>query len=136
MGSSLAGKIWQLPHPESRTMTDELLPCPFCGHVGLDFDDGSTFRWLLPSCSNCGATRGEVRIQTTGNGTPEDWRSEAERLGIEAWSTRYNAAEPVYLERTCYVEYQESFNEVTLKQYQKLEPKNRRILYAQPTVEK
>lgn len=35
----------------------ELKPCPFCGETGLDFDEGSTFRWLLPSCKGCGAVR-------------------------------------------------------------------------------
>jgi Lar family restriction alleviation protein len=60
-------------------VSDELLPCPFCGHVGLDFDDenGSTFRWAKAECSGCGASTGEVRKH-------EDWKQDA----IEAWNRR------------------------------------------------
>ena len=66
----------------------ELKPCPFCGETGLDFDEGSTFRWLLPSCKGCGATCGEVRVQTMGEGTPGEWRAAAEADAIDAWNRR------------------------------------------------
>ena len=58
-----------------------LLPCPFCGHVGLDLQEGSTFRWLAYSCKGCGMGT-ETRVQTLGNGTPEEWRKRAE---LVAW---------------------------------------------------
>lgn len=77
--------------PQSKATT-EPLPCPFCGHVGLDFRDGTTFRWLTAECGKCGATCGEVRIQTLGKGTPEEWRAAAEQSAIDAWNTR--AAQP------------------------------------------
>ena len=65
-----------------------ILPCPFCGAVGLDFTMGSTFRWLLPSCDGCGASCGEVRIQTLGDGTQEQWLEVAKHNAIEEWNTR------------------------------------------------
>ena len=65
-----------------------ILPCPFCGEVGLDFTMGSSHRWLLPSCSGCGATCGEVRIQTFGKGNKDQWREVAKRDAIKEWNTR------------------------------------------------
>lgn len=64
------------------------LPCPFCGHVGLDFAEGSTFRWVLASCAACGATCGETRIQTCGDGTPQEWCAAARANSIAAWNRR------------------------------------------------
>lgn len=69
--------------------TAEVQACPFCGSAeGLDFGDGSTFRWLYSDCTNCGASIGEVRIQTSGEGTPKQWRKDAEQKAIAAWNTR------------------------------------------------
>lgn len=68
--------------------TPELLPCPFCGHVGLDFAEGETFRWMLPSCSGCGASCGDVRVQTMGEGTKEQWWEAAKLSAIKEWNTR------------------------------------------------
>ena len=37
-----------------QTMTDAL-PCPFCGSTeGFYVEEGSTFRWRVISCRNCG----------------------------------------------------------------------------------
>lgn len=69
-------------------MTNELKPCPFCGETGVSFREGSTFRWLVIECDECGATPGEVRVQTTGNGTPEEWRKTSEVNAIAAWNRR------------------------------------------------
>lgn len=71
--------------------TEELLPCPFCGYVGLLFEEGSTFRWLIASCHNCGATCGEIRVQTLGEGTQGQWRAQAEQEAVAAWNTRAEA---------------------------------------------
>jgi predicted nucleic acid-binding Zn-ribbon protein len=72
-------------------MTDPLrdapLPCPFCGHVGLDFQEGSTFRWLEYSCGGCG-TSNETRVQTLGEGAQQQWRERAERDAVVEWNTR------------------------------------------------
>jgi hypothetical protein len=61
--------------------------CPFCGHIGLDFAEGSTFRWLDYSCGGCGMGS-ETRMQTMGAGTLEQWRAEAERDAIKEWNRR------------------------------------------------
>lgn len=45
-------------------MTTTPLPCPFCGHVGVDVHEGSTFRWMLAECDACGAQGPEVRVDT------------------------------------------------------------------------
>lgn len=79
------------------TKDQAIAPCPFCGHVGLDFNEGSTFRWLSADCTKCGATCGEVRIQTLGEGTKEEWTAQAQRDAIEVW----NARKPAPDCRTC-----------------------------------
>lgn len=63
-------------------------PCPFCGHVGLDFAEGSTFRWIVASCGGCGASLDETRIQTLGEGTKDEWMAEAKADAIAAWNRR------------------------------------------------
>lgn len=69
-------------------MSDELLPCPFCGYVGLDFGEGSTFRWITAECGGCGASTGETRIQTFGEGTREEWMADAKADAIASWNRR------------------------------------------------
>lgn len=66
----------------------DIKPCPFCGHVGLDFSVGSTYRWRVAECSGCGATTGEERIQTLGDGDPEAWEENAKQRLIAAWNRR------------------------------------------------
>lgn len=68
------------------------LPCPFCGHVGLDFAEGSTFRWIVASCGGCGATTGETRIQTLGQGTKDEWMATAQVDAIVEWNRRTPSA--------------------------------------------
>ena len=58
------------------------LPCPFCGHIGLDFADGETYRWGVASCGGCGASCGDVRREYPDKG---EWHSEA----IAEWNRRY-----------------------------------------------
>jgi Lar family restriction alleviation protein len=65
-----------------------LLPCPFCGFTGIDFTHPSTFRWITAECQNCGATCGEVRVQTIGDGTRAQWLEDAEKKAISAWNAR------------------------------------------------
>lgn len=74
-------------------MTAELLPCPFCGHVGVTMTEGSTFRWRILECAGCGATTGEVRHNTVADdqvAAEEATRAEA----IAAWNTRAAPSPP------------------------------------------
>lgn len=64
------------------------LPCPFCGHVGLEFKEGSTFRWIIAECGGCGASRGETRIQTFGEGTRDEWMADVQADAIQECNTR------------------------------------------------
>jgi len=64
------------------------LPCPFCGSTNFDVRDGSTFRWRSPYCVDCEATASEVRIQTLGEGTKEEWEAQARTKAIEEWNRR------------------------------------------------
>lgn len=74
----------------TKALAEALEPCPFCGHVGLVFGDGSSYRWGIASCGGCGATCGEVRRSYPDDGA---WRSKA----IKEWNTRAHApaAEPL-----------------------------------------
>jgi Lar family restriction alleviation protein len=69
-------------------MTQELKPCPFCGHVGLSTREGSTFRWIVAECDGCGASCGETRVQTVGEGTREQWLKAAQDEAIKQWNQR------------------------------------------------
>lgn len=62
------------------------LPCPFCGHIGLGFSDGETYRWVVASCGGCGASCGEVRREYPDQG---QWHTEA----IAEWNKRSPAAQ-------------------------------------------
>ena len=74
------------------------LPCPFCGHTDMEVVEGSTFRWVVAQCCLCGAQAGEVRVQTLGSGTPEQWKARAEEDATKEWNrcaAISAAAEPV-----------------------------------------
>lgn len=68
-------------------MTD-IKPCPFCGGEAIHVIEGSTFRWRLVECGNCGARSGEVRAQTLGEGTPKEWETQARVDAIFEWNRR------------------------------------------------
>ena len=71
----------RLAQPEQEPVAGKPLPCPFCGVTGLCFADGSTYRWGIASCGNCGATAGETRREYPDKG---EWHKEA----IEQWNQR------------------------------------------------
>lgn len=68
----------------------DFLPCPFCGSTSINVIEGSTFRWRMPQCDNCGACGPEVRVQTMGEGTPEKWCHDVELECMKVWNTRCN----------------------------------------------
>jgi Lar family restriction alleviation protein len=37
------------------------LPCPFCGCDRISARQGSTYRWVIAECDECGAQIGDVR---------------------------------------------------------------------------
>ena len=69
------------PAQQQEPVAGKPLPCPFCGHKGLDFDEGSTYRWGVASCSGCGASCGEIRREYPDQG---QWHTEA----IAEWNRR------------------------------------------------
>ena len=71
------------------TNPPNVLACPFCNHVGIDIVEGSTFRWRLPECGNCGATCGEVRHDTMADDQAQA-EIETHHRCVEAWNTRAN----------------------------------------------
>lgn len=64
------------------------LPCPFCGGTEVSAEVGSSFRWWVASCISCGAQAGEVRRQTLGEGTNEEWDAAARIAALEEWNKR------------------------------------------------
>jgi hypothetical protein len=82
------GKGISMPPPEApvqEPVAGQPLPCPFCGHIGLDFSDGETYRWGVASCGGCGASCGDVRREYPDQG---EWHTEA----IAEWNRRSPAA--------------------------------------------
>ena len=63
-------------------------PCPFCGESSIMVVDGATFRWRHVECGACGAMGPEIRCQTMGEGTPDEWERKAEADAIAAWNER------------------------------------------------
>jgi hypothetical protein len=82
-----ASGIVKQPAPVQEPVAGQPLPCPFCGHIGLDFSDGETYRWGVASCGGCGASCGDVRRDYPDQG---EWHTEA----IAEWNRRSPAAQP------------------------------------------
>lgn len=67
------------------------LPCPFCGDDNISVREGSGFRWRVAFCTGCDAQAGEVRAQTSGPGTPDEWERTATVDAIAEWNKRDTA---------------------------------------------
>jgi Lar family restriction alleviation protein len=67
----------------------DIKPCPFCGNASINVYQGETFRWRYAQCDNCGAHAPEIRIQTLGEGTKEQWEAAAKIEAIEEWNRRF-----------------------------------------------
>ncbi|SDI55205.1 Lar family restriction alleviation protein [Pseudomonas panipatensis] len=79
----------------------ELKPCPFCGHIGLTFNDGSTYRWGDARCAGCDASAGEVRRRYPDDG---EWHAAA----IEQWNNRAIPADQVLVPKELLERIEES----------------------------
>lgn len=62
-------------------------PCPFCGGTSIWTYPGSTFRWRYAGCGECGATCGEVRMNTISIPRPEAIARANDEL-IAEWNKR------------------------------------------------
>ena len=65
-----------------------VMPCPFCGGKKVNVIEGGTFRWRRVECQECEAMAGAVRIQTTGDGTHEEWEKAAADEAFKRWNER------------------------------------------------
>lgn len=72
--------------PNERTVMP--LPCPFCGCTDVGVIEGDSFRWRVARCNGCGAQAGDVRIQTLGSGTRDEWEARAISSAIAEWNKR------------------------------------------------
>ena len=68
-------------------MNENIKPCPFCGGNEVSISEGSTFRWVRVEC-RCGVIGPEVRKQTAGSGTKEEWFCDAAARAIVEWNKR------------------------------------------------
>lgn len=74
------------PDEATQEAPAEPLPCPFCGATNVSVEEGSTFRWILVCCCECGAQCGERRKEITG---PNDVSEPANiRRALEEWNIR------------------------------------------------
>ena len=62
----------------------ELLPCPFCGGTSVTVEEGTTYRWAVATCVDCGATASEVRAVPDVVKTQE--------LALAEWNLRASPA--------------------------------------------
>ena len=72
-----------MTNPQAPAAGVELLPCPWCGAAQITIREGSTFRWRIVECAQCGAGPGEFRSDNRFDLTDDD-RREAH----EFWNRR------------------------------------------------
>lgn len=65
----------------------KLLPCPFCGGTKIGTKGGSSYRWWLAYCGECGAQAGEVRMATL-NKPRDEAEAEAKEEALQEWNKR------------------------------------------------
>lgn len=70
---------------------EERKPCPFCGSHEVHVVEGDTFRWRVAVCGGCSARAPDVRIQTSGPGTPLEWEERARVNAMAEWNKRVSA---------------------------------------------
>jgi Lar family restriction alleviation protein len=62
----------------------EFLPCPFCGSTSIHVVEGSTFKWRVAECAECGARGSEERWIYTETDPDASVRARV----VTAWNTR------------------------------------------------
>ena len=65
-------------------MTDEIKPCPFCGGTNIQIEEGTSYRWRVAVCADCGAQAPEARV-TSLEGIDAD-----RGAAFREWNTRVN----------------------------------------------
>ena len=65
-------------------MMSEIKPCPFCGSDKVTVIEGSTSRWCVAQCAECGAQSGEVRKECPVSSV----QTGDMRKAIEEWNAR------------------------------------------------
>lgn len=60
----------------------EAKPCPFCGGTNIPLGEGSTFRWVVMECVDCGGRCGAVR-RPPGGAASDDYES-----AVAEWNRR------------------------------------------------
>lgn len=73
-------RTMSVSQPDGVVEGAELLPCPFCASNRIVALGGSTFRWVMAECADCGARCGEVRAY-------DDYTLSNAEL-VKAWNTR------------------------------------------------
>jgi len=69
-------------------MIPDTKPCPFCGCDEVEIYEGASFRWMCAGCVECGARAGEIRVQTLGPGTRDEWLAKAMADALAEWNNR------------------------------------------------
>lgn len=67
-------------------------PCPFCGSLNIDDEQGETYRWRRAYCVDCGVRGSEIRCQVTGSGANTRALAEARAAAFEEWNRRASPA--------------------------------------------
>ena len=68
-GLSIGGRDYKAKFDEAveAIMNDDplvSLPCPFCKKTGITVERGNTLNWFLARCNKCGATCGEIMVES------------------------------------------------------------------------
>jgi len=70
----------------SDTTKPDVLPCPFCGGVKISVRRGSAYNRWCATCSECGASSGEIRHElSVSHPTPD---LSATDKALAAWNER------------------------------------------------
>jgi len=63
-------------------------PCPFCGGKIIDVVEGTSHKWRVAQCMECGSCGPEVRIMTAGSATTKESEWLAKNDAYDEWNMR------------------------------------------------